>query len=167
MTLADVDRLRGWRKKTAENWVNRLRKRYQRAGRVFPDLGLPRARSFSEEDVIRIRERSFDGASDMELGMSYDVVRETIRAIVTGKRYAEYGGPIRQTRSQESIKASRDHMCGHGANSQAALPRGWKDPSLTARDRDAIRRRMSDGEAVKALASEFGVSASTIRYNAA
>jgi transposase len=167
MTLADVDRLRGWRKKTAENWVNRLRKRYQRAGRVFPDLGLPKARSFSEEDVIRIRERSFEGASDMELGMSYDVVRETIRAIVTGKRYAEYGGPIRQTRSVESLKASREHMCGHAGGSKAARPAGWKDPVLTNSERADVRQRSADGEDIKDLAAEYQVSAGTIRNYAA
>lgn len=121
MTLGDVDRLRGWRRKTAENWVNRLRKRAQRAGRAFPDLGLPAARAFSEEEVIRIRERSFEGASDVELGMSYDVVRETIRSIVTGKRYPEYGGPIRKVRSEQSLKASREHMCGHADRSKASL----------------------------------------------
>jgi DNA-directed RNA polymerase specialized sigma24 family protein len=168
MTLADVDRLRGWRKKTAENWVNRLRKRHQRAGRAFPDLGLPKARSFSEEDVIRIRERSFDGASDMELGMSYDVVRETIRAIVTGKRYAEYGGPIRQTRSQESLKASREHMCGHAAGS-AADQAGWqaKNALLTPQERDVVCQRTVDGEGVKDLAVEYQVSVKTIRNYAA
>jgi hypothetical protein len=120
MTLADVDSLRRWRKKTAENWVNRLRKRYQRAGREFPDLGLIRARAFSEEEVLRIRERSQDGATDVDLSMSFDVTRETIRAIVTGQRYPEFGGPIRTARSAKSLAASRDHMCGHANSSQAA-----------------------------------------------
>lgn len=121
MTLADVDVLRGWRKKTAENWVNRLKKRYQRAGREFPSLAQPTLRSFTEAEVIAIREKSMAGASDIQLGMSYDVSRETIRAIVTGKRYANVGGPIRTARSARSVQASREHMCGHANGSKASL----------------------------------------------
>lgn len=121
MNLAEVDVLRGWPKKTAENWVNRLKKRYQRSGRVFPSLGQPSVRAFTELEVIAIRERSMAGASDVELGMSYSVSRETIRAVVTGKRYAEVGGPIRAARSERSLKASREHMCGHADKSKASL----------------------------------------------
>ncbi|MFD9004460.1 hypothetical protein ACFV0T_26465 [Streptomyces sp. NPDC059582] len=163
-TLSDVDALQGWRKKTAENWVNRLKKRYQRAGREFPALG-PGLRAFTEQEVIRIREQSKDGASDVRLGMSYDVTRETIRAIVTGKRYAQYGGPIRTTRSTQSAKASREHMCGHGENSQAAF--FGERPKLTPQDRDAIHQRTAEGEDVKSLAAEYKVHTNTIRKNAA
>lgn len=121
MTLADVDVLRGWQKKTAENWVNRLKKRYQRSGRTFPSLAQPTLRSFTEAEVIAIREKSLEGATDVQLSMSWDVSRETIRAIVTGKRYASLGGPIRTARSARSVQASREHMCGHGDNSKASL----------------------------------------------
>jgi hypothetical protein len=121
MTLADIDQAHGWDRKTAENWVNRLRKRFQRAGREFPSLAQPGVRVFTEREVIAIRERSRDGASDVELGMSYNASRETIRAIVTGNRYAQFGGPIRSARSARSLKASRERMCGHAANSRAAM----------------------------------------------
>jgi len=167
MTLADVDALRRWPAKTAENWVNRLRKRYQRAGRVFPDLGLAKPRAFTEEEVIHIRERSQAGASDVEVGMSYGVTRETIRSIVTGKRYAGFGGPIRQARSEKSLKASREHMCGHGDESQAAQHGSWRRGVLIPQQRDEIRRRTADGEGVKELALEYQVSTQTIRDHAA
>jgi DNA-binding NarL/FixJ family response regulator len=165
MTLSDINNLRGWPAKTAENWVNRIRKQYQRSGRVFPSLARPSVRMFSEQDVVTIRQRSAAGASDVELGMSFDASRETIRAIVTGNRYPQYGGPIRQTRSAQSLKASREHMCGHGDNSQAAFY-GTK-PTLTAKQRDAILERTRDGEDVKELAVEYQVPASTIRHYAA
>jgi len=120
LTLADVDKLRRWPAKTAENWVNRLRKQYQRSGRTFPTLARPGARPFTEGEVVAMRERSRAGATDLELSMSFDCNRETVRAIVTGKRYAQYGGPIRAVRSVKGVQASRTHMCGHGDNSLAA-----------------------------------------------
>ena len=120
MTLVDIDRLRRWPVRTTENWVNKLRKQYQRSGRQFPSLAQPAVRHFTEEEVRAIRERSHAGASDVELAMSFDVARETIRAIVTGKRYAHVGGPIRGARSAKSRHASREHMCGHGDGSLAA-----------------------------------------------
>ena len=120
MTLIDVDRLHGWERKTAENWVNRLRKRYQRAGREFPSLVRPSVRTFSEREVLAMREKSHAGATDLELSMQFDCNRETVRSIVTGKRYPQYGGPIRAARSTRGLKASRNHMCGHGDNSLAA-----------------------------------------------
>lgn len=165
VTLADVNKLRGWPAKTAENWVNRLRKKYQRSGREFPSLGQPGVRVFTEQEVIAMRERSRDGASDVELGMSFDVSRETVRAIVTGNRYASYGGPVRASRSARSVKASREHMCGHGDNSQAAFY-GQK-PALKPSERDTLRQRINDGEDWQELAAEHQVSVSTIRNHAA
>jgi hypothetical protein len=118
MTVGDVNRMRGWPDKTAENWVNRLRKRYQRNGREFPSLAQPGGREFSEEDVIRIRERSQRGDTDLEISMSYDIAPQTVRAICMGKRYAHFGGPIRTARSAQGMQASRTFMCGHADNSQ-------------------------------------------------
>jgi hypothetical protein len=167
MALSDVDALRRWPKKTAENWVNRLKKRYQRSGRSFPELGLSKTRAFTEDEVIRIRERSQAGDSDVQVGMSYGVARETIRAIVTGQRYANFGGPIRKTRSAQSLKASREHMCGHADASQAAHPGSLKRGVLFPQERDDIRRRTADGEDIKELALEYQVSTRTIRAHAA
>lgn len=121
MTCPDIDNLQHWPHKTTENWLNRLKKRHQRSGRKFPDLGFAKGRVFTEEEVVSIRQRSVAGATDVVLGVEFDVNRETIRSIVRGQRYAQYGGPIRKTRSKESLKASREYMCGHADNSKAAL----------------------------------------------
>jgi hypothetical protein len=96
MTLADVDALRRWPKKTAENWVNRLKKRYQRAGRVFPDLGLAKPRVFSEAEVLAVRERAAEGATDLEIAMSLDTTANAVGQICRGRTYRQYGGPIRK-----------------------------------------------------------------------
>lgn len=98
MTLADIDQSHGWQPRTAENWVNRLRKRYKRAGLEFPSLMQPSVRTFSEAEVVAIREKSRDGASDLQLAMAYCVNRETIAAICRGQRYQRFGGPLRAAR---------------------------------------------------------------------
>ncbi|MCX4885934.1 hypothetical protein [Streptomyces sp. NBC_00847] len=118
MTLADVDRLRRWPAKTAEKWVNRIRKRYQRSGRVFPSLAPPTARVFTEQEVIAMRERAAEGATDLEIAMSFDTFANTVGAIVRGVRYRQFGGPLRKARSVEGVSASRQFMCGHADNSR-------------------------------------------------
>ncbi|CQR59225.1 hypothetical protein [Streptomyces leeuwenhoekii] len=120
MSLADVDHLRRWPRRTTENRVNRLRKQYQRSGREFPSLAQPGTRTFTEAEVVAIRERSAAGVSDREIAMSYGTARETIRSIVRGHRYAQYGGPIRAPRAEKPAKASREYMCGHADESLAA-----------------------------------------------
>lgn len=121
MTLPDVDRLRRWPAKTAETWVNRLRKRYQRSGREFPSLAASTGREFTEDEVIEIRTRSQGGATDLEISMSFDCTRETVASICRGRRYKEYGGPIREARNAKGVQASREFMCGHSSGSQEAL----------------------------------------------
>lgn len=44
-------------------------------------------------------------------------------------------------------------------------PPHYSRPKLTAAQRDDIRRRIAEGEAVRDLAVEFGVSVRTIRQN--
>ncbi|MFD0509392.1 hypothetical protein ACFQ0G_53800 [Streptomyces chiangmaiensis] len=121
MTAAAIDQMHGWEKKTTENRLNKLRKQYQRSGRDFPNLSRPSVRSFSEEEVIAIREKSAAGATDVEVAMSFDTSRETVRSICRGQRYPQYGGPIRAKQSAKSQMASREYMCGHAPNSRAAL----------------------------------------------
>lgn len=123
MTLGDVDRLRRWPAKTAETWVNRLKKRAQRAGRDFPSLAPSTAREFTEEDVVDIRNRSAGGATDLEIALAFDCKRETVAAICRGRRYAHFGGPIREARNAKGVRASRDFMCGHAEGSQLAVKR--------------------------------------------
>lgn len=120
MTLAEVDRLHMWEERTAENRVNRLRKRYKRAGREFPSLVQPSVRRFSEAEVVAIREKSQAGATDLELAMSYDVKRETIRSICRGLSYQQFGGPLRAARGGITPEASREWVAGHAGNSRAA-----------------------------------------------
>ncbi|MFD5848340.1 hypothetical protein [Streptomyces chartreusis] len=100
MTLADVDQLQGWPRKTAENWVNRLKKRYQRSGREFPKLS--GVRKFTEAEVVAIRERSYEGATDLELAMSYGTNAGTIGGVCRGRTYPQYGGPIRRPKVRPS-----------------------------------------------------------------
>lgn len=44
-------------------------------------------------------------------------------------------------------------------------PRCYRPPKLTPAQRDELHQRVADGEDVKALATEFGVSTRTIRQN--
>lgn len=123
MALSDVDQLRGWRRRTAENWVNRLRKQYQRSGRVFPSLAQPSLRVLEEEEVITIRERGAAGVTDLAIAMSFGVSQKTVGEICRGRRYAQFGGPIREVRVDEGVQASREFMCGHADNSRSGTRR--------------------------------------------
>lgn len=46
-----------------------------------------------------------------------------------------------------------------------ATPPHFQPAKLTPSQRDEIRRRVGEGEGVRALAAEFGVSTRTIRQN--
>lgn len=121
MTLGDVDRLRRWPEKTAEKWVNRIRKRHQRSGREFPSLAPAVAREFTEAEVLEMRARSARGVTDLEIALSFSCRRETVAHICRGRTYQQYGGPVRAARSAKGLQASRNFMCGHGEGSQEAL----------------------------------------------
>lgn len=123
MSLGDVDRMRRWPAKTSETWVNRLRKRYQRSGRVFPSLAPAGVRELTEDEVVEIRTRSADGATDLEIGLSFGLLPKTVAGICRGRTYKEVGGPIRQVRHVKGTQASRDFMCGHTEGSQLGLKR--------------------------------------------
>lgn len=45
-------------------------------------------------------------------------------------------------------------------------PVGWKPPKVTGHQKDQIRQRVADGEDIRDLATEYGVSARTIRLYA-
>lgn len=169
MTLADVDALRGWPKRTAEKWVNRLRKQHQRSGREFPSLAQPGLRTFTEAEVVAIRQRAAGGSSDGEIAMSYATTRETIRCICRGQRYAQYGGPIRVARSLRPATASREYMSSQGSSWQDGSAWSLQAPNavVTPEERSLIRDRVGSGEGVKDLAAEYKVSSTTIRRYAA
>ncbi|RIH58130.1 hypothetical protein D3C59_37140 [Streptomyces sp. SHP22-7] len=61
LALADIDQLRRWPRKTTENRVNRLRKQWQRSGRVFPELKQPGFRTFSRRRLWRSGRRRRPG----------------------------------------------------------------------------------------------------------
>lgn len=168
MSAGDVDQLRGWPRKTAETWLNRLRKRYQRSGRVFPSFAQPADRVFSEAEVLEMRTRGADGDTFLEIALSFNTTATTVSAICGGRRYRQFGGPLRSGRGVAAVKASRDYMCGHGAGSLAAQP-GYQPVNavLTPKERDVVRERSGGGEGATDLAAEYQVSASTIRRYAA
>jgi hypothetical protein len=121
MNYPDFDVLHGLTRGSTSTFISRTRKRYADRGEEFPEIVRPSApRGFSEAEVIEIRRRAMDGATLVELAMSYDSTRETMRAICQGRTYAQYGGPIRTGRSAKSSKKSREFMCGHADNSRAA-----------------------------------------------
>jgi hypothetical protein len=103
----DVDHLRRDPMGTTEKRVNRLRKHYQRNGLVFPKWERPGERQLTEAEVVAIRERSAAGATDVEVGMSFDLLPSTVAAICRGKRYPQFGGPVRSPRVNKPGRASR------------------------------------------------------------
>ncbi|MCI3279163.1 hypothetical protein [Streptomyces cylindrosporus] len=100
MSTRDIDALRKWTQNTAENWINKLRKQYQRSGREFPEL--TGVRKMPEDVVVAIRERAADGATYLELAMSYGTNAGTISEICRGRTYKQFGGPIRKPKKKPS-----------------------------------------------------------------
>lgn len=120
MTYPDFDQMYGLTKGSTSTFVSRTRLRLKKLGEPVPSMERPDVRTFTEDEVVRIRERSVAGAPDVEIAMSYGVSRETIRAICRGQRYAQYGGPVRKPRKSQHVKGSREYMCGHAKNSRSA-----------------------------------------------
>lgn len=48
---------------------------------------------------------------------------------------------------------------------EGSRPSWHRSPKLTPKQRDEIRKRRADGESVKELASEYGVSVKTLYSN--
>lgn len=168
MDYPEFDAMYGLRKGSTSTFVSRQRKYLAAKGKPIPSMERPDIRVFTEEEVVAIRERSAAGATDIEIALSFDSDPRAIGHICRGVRYAKYGGPIRQARSVESLKASREHMCGHAVGS-AADQAGWqaKNATLTPQERYVIHQRAEEGEDVRGLAVEYEVSTTTIRRYAA
>jgi hypothetical protein len=169
MDYPEFDSLYGLRKGSTATFVSRQRKYLAKQGKPIPSMQRPDVRVFSEEEVVAIRERSAGGATDIELALSFGSDPRTIGHICRGVRYPKYGGPTRQARTAKSLKASREHMCGHADNSLAAQVPSFqpKNAVLSPQERDVVRERTDAGEGVKELAVEYQVSAQTIRRYAA
>lgn len=119
MDYPEFDAMYGLRKGSTATFVSRMRRRLIDLGEPVPSMERPEQRVFSEEEVIKIRERSATGVPDVDLALSFGTDPRTIGHICRGHRYPKYGGPIREARSTRGLKASREFGCGHADNSLA------------------------------------------------
>ncbi|MFC9497698.1 hypothetical protein [Streptomyces sp. NPDC056982] len=120
LSYAEVDALRDLPKRSTENFVNRTKKRYIREGLAWTDMPKASQPEFTDEQVRQIRERYAQGGlTDLALSLTWNVSRKTMSSLLTGDSYRSAGGPIRAKRTTVPT-ASREAMCGHGSNSQAA-----------------------------------------------
>jgi hypothetical protein len=100
MSMQDIDQLRKWPRNTVANRINKMRKQFQRSGREFPELA--GVRKLTEDVVVAIRERAADGATYLELAMSYQTSVTSISEICRGLTYAHFGGPVRRAQGKPS-----------------------------------------------------------------
>ncbi|MFJ1993015.1 hypothetical protein [Streptomyces asiaticus] len=152
MQYRDLDHLSGVKSGTTLQFISRERRAAHARGEDFPDDVLPSTSNrMSEAAVIEMRERAAAGATDMEIALAFNVTPSTAGRIVTGGLYSKYGGPIRAKKDGQPREESRV-MWLHSKG------------KLSPGQRDEIRQR-SESERVKDLASDYGVSISTIYQN--
>ncbi|MFD7868016.1 hypothetical protein [Streptomyces sp. NPDC059783] len=119
VTMHELDRRRGVGRKTHEDRVNRLRKKYRRAGRELPPglaigTGRPKQPEFTDAEVVEIRERAAAGGiTDQELSFRYGRTPQAIGRLLSGRSYPNAGGPIRSIRGAKPTAASREQFTGH------------------------------------------------------
>ena len=103
ITYREIDSTHGLGSTATSVFVDRMRRRYAREGRQFPEIARPDApREFTEEEVVDIRTRSAAGTADLLLALSYDVDALLIGKICRGTRYPHFGGPTREPRKKPS-----------------------------------------------------------------
>ncbi|WP_228981383.1 hypothetical protein [Streptomyces sp. DH12] len=108
IAYTELDSMHGLKRGSTATFVSRTRRAYQARGEAFPEFRRPDAvRSFTDEEVVAIREKSAAGVTDMELAMSYGVDQTTIGHICRGRKYREVGGPIRAPRESRPGEATR------------------------------------------------------------
>ncbi|THA22743.1 hypothetical protein E6R18_32880 [Streptomyces sp. A1277] len=118
ITMNELDRRRGVGRKTHADRVNRLRKRYQRAGLELPP-GLATGKGqaqpeFTDAEVVQIRKRAAAGGiTDLELAVQSGRTRQAIGRLLSGVSYRHVGGPIRTPHGPKSGAASREEFAGH------------------------------------------------------
>lgn len=76
----------------SQNQLDRKAEERQAAGRYAASF----LRGLSNDQVIEIRIASANGARVVDLAKTYSIVKSTVSSIVTGKLYADIGGPIRE-----------------------------------------------------------------------
>jgi len=107
LSNADIDALRRLPVKSTETTLNRLKKRYHRAGRDWP-LSVSEPRRLSDEEVVRFREEyAAGGVTDLELSLRCGVSRKAMSDLLSGRTYRAVGGPIREGCSTGPSEASR------------------------------------------------------------
>ncbi|MFI0156159.1 WhiB family transcriptional regulator [Streptomyces lydicus] len=91
------------------------------AGRSVPDeLSAQRRCGLSEREVVEIRERAEAGETSAEASLRTGLSKTSIKRIVSGERYPEFGGPLRVTRRSFATRptlASRTLFNGERASS--------------------------------------------------
>ncbi|PVC80551.1 hypothetical protein DBP19_36045 [Streptomyces sp. CS090A] len=115
MSRLDIDRVRGVGRGVTERRVDRLRKRYQRAGRDLPVALRPEGKreDFTAAQVVEIREvYAAGGVTDLELAMRYGRSRNTITCLLSGITYPDAGGPVRPRRGAKPKETSRVEFAG-------------------------------------------------------
>lgn len=110
MQLSDFDRMHGLGTGTTATWLCRMRKRMSALGRPFPEslkggtVSVLRG-SFSEAEIIAIREAVAGGASQAAVAREFGSTRRTVARIASGEAYPEVGGPITPTGSGRGRKS--------------------------------------------------------------
>lgn len=90
-------------RKRVARWVERV----EAAGGTVPaELGDRNDKVLSEAQVLEIRMRAQQGETDLSQALRLDVGASSIRKIVTGERYPQYGGPLRAKRQGHASKPS-------------------------------------------------------------
>ena len=103
MTYAEIDQMHRLYNGATQKFITRVRRAYEMQGRVFPEMPRPAdGRLFTEAEVVDIRTRAESGTSDHVLAVSYDTRPEDIGHICRGRRYPEYGGPVRKAKTSPS-----------------------------------------------------------------
>ncbi|MEU9998067.1 hypothetical protein [Streptomyces sp. NPDC050848] len=122
MNYPDIDAMHGLKRGSTSTFISRTRKAYELRGEVFPTLVRPDAAPvLTEQDVITIRERSVvHGHTDLEIGMSFGLDAHQVGDICRGRRYPNYGGPIREPKVNKPGANSRTIWAGKANLAQAS-----------------------------------------------
>ncbi|MFI6653241.1 hypothetical protein ACIBI8_37330 [Streptomyces sp. NPDC050529] len=118
LSMGELDRRRGVSKGMNGDRVNRMRKAYERAGRVMPPAlaakQKPKQPEFTDAEVVEIREKyAAGGITDLELSMQYGRTRKSISCLLSGTSYRNAGGPIRPMKVPHPKEESRTGFNGH------------------------------------------------------
>ncbi|MFF2731845.1 WhiB family transcriptional regulator [Streptomyces sp. NPDC058008] len=106
MSYTDFDVLYDLGQRATSKFVCQMRKRCAERGVEFPaELALVPRVLLTDDQVLRIRNRSAAGATDEEISRDYPVTRRMISRVVTGEAYAEVGGPLRTRVSSSGVAA--------------------------------------------------------------